>query len=245
MTLVRQTCEPIPSHIVPKVAREYEIDARKFSPWSHTVAHIYGQLTHAVGLNDICDGLDLNSSELRAIRGATAPRRNTFPHANRIRDPRMAEDLYWRMIEYLPTVAPSFGARKIRSGYLRRFNTAIHAVDSTTIQLVANSMDWAKHRRRKAAAKCHMNLDLHTKTGSMSYVTPEVFSADVAIKETLETIVGLPCHLHGLYVEAKQPGWRAVSDKLTRCLGQGTRVLVLRAVHSRRSPSRPGLYWHK
>jgi hypothetical protein len=162
MTLVRQTCEQIPTHMVAKLAREREIDARKFSPWSHTVAHIYGQLTHAVGLNDICDGLELNSSDLRAIRGATPPRRNTFSHANRTRDPRMAEDLYWRMIEYLPTVAPSFGARRIRSGYLRRFNAAIHAVDSTTIQLVANCMDWAKHRRRKAAAKCHMNLDLHT-----------------------------------------------------------------------------------
>jgi len=162
MTLVRQTCELIPSHLVPKLARDYHIDARGFSAWSHTTAHIYGQLTRAVGLNDICDGLELNSSGLRAIRGATPPKRNTFSNANRTRDSRMAEALYWRMIAYLPTVAPAFGARKIRSGYLRRFNTAIHAVDSTTIQLVANCMDWAKHRRRKAAAKCHMNLDLHT-----------------------------------------------------------------------------------
>jgi hypothetical protein len=38
----------------------------------------------------------------------------------------------------------------------------IHAVDSTTIQLVANAMDWAKHRRRKAAAKCHLRLNLQT-----------------------------------------------------------------------------------
>ncbi len=162
MTLVRQTCELIPSHMVPKLGREYEIDARKLSPWSHVTAHVYGQLTHAVGLNDICDGLELNSSGLRAIRGATPPKRNTFSNANRTRDPKMAEDLYWQMIDYLPTVAPSFGARRIRSRYLRRFKTTIHAVDSTTIQLVANCMDWAKHRRRKAAAKCHMNLNLHT-----------------------------------------------------------------------------------
>jgi hypothetical protein len=162
MTLVRQTCELIPSHLVPQLARDYAIDAREFSAWSHTTAHIYGQLTHAVGLNDICDGLELNSSGLRAIRGATPPKRNTFSNANRTRDSRMAEALYWRMIEHLPKVEPAFGARKIRSGYLRRFKTAIHAVDSTTIQLVANCMDWAKHRRRKAAAKCHMTLDLHT-----------------------------------------------------------------------------------
>jgi hypothetical protein len=148
--------------MVPKLAREYDIDARTFSAWSHVTAHICGQLTHAVGLNDICDGLELNSSGLRAIRGATPPKRNTFSNANRTRDPRMAEALYWEMIEHLTTATPSFGARRTRSRYLRRFKTAIHAVDSTTIQLVANSMDWAKHRRRKAAAKCHMNLNLHT-----------------------------------------------------------------------------------
>jgi hypothetical protein len=28
--------------------------------------------------------------------------------------------------------------------------------------LIANCMDWAKHRRRKAAAKCHLRLDLQT-----------------------------------------------------------------------------------
>ncbi len=33
-------------------------------------------------------------------------------------------------------------------------------MDSTVIELVANCMDWAKHRRRKAAAKCHLRLNL-------------------------------------------------------------------------------------
>tara|TARA_B110000008_G_C16894872_1_gene534324 strand:- start:227 stop:1078 length:852 start_codon:yes stop_codon:yes gene_type:complete len=44
----------------------------------------------------------------------------------------------------------------------RRFKRAIHAVDSMTIALVANCMDWAKHRRRKAAAKTHLRLNLQT-----------------------------------------------------------------------------------
>jgi len=35
-------------------------------------------------------------------------------------------------------------------------------IDSTTINLVANCMDWAKHRRRKAAAKIHMRLNLQS-----------------------------------------------------------------------------------
>jgi hypothetical protein len=34
-------------------------------------------------------------------------------------------------------------------------------VDSTVLELVANCMDWAKHRRRKAAAKMHLRLGIN------------------------------------------------------------------------------------
>ncbi len=162
MTLLRQICNLIPGFMVPKLARELGIDSRRYSSWSHVVSQLYGQLTRAVGLNDICDSLDLNSTALRSIRGATPPKRNTFSHANRTRDPKMAESLYWKMHAHLTRLEPSFAGGKQARGYLRRFRSAIKAVDSTTIQLVANCMDWASHRRRKAAAKCHMRLDLRS-----------------------------------------------------------------------------------
>jgi Transposase DDE domain len=44
----------------------------------------------------------------------------------------------------------------------RRFKRSIRAVDPSTIMLVANCMDWAKHRRQKAAAKLYLQLDLQT-----------------------------------------------------------------------------------
>jgi hypothetical protein len=43
-------------------------------------------------------------------------------------------------------------------------------VDSTTIELVANCMDWAKHRRRKAAAKTHLRLNLQSFLPSFAIV---------------------------------------------------------------------------
>jgi hypothetical protein len=43
-----------------------------------------------------------------------------------------------------------------------RFKAAISVVDSTTLQLLASCLHWAKHRRRKAAATCHLRLDLHS-----------------------------------------------------------------------------------
>ena len=58
MDVLRQICHLMPAHSVPKLARETSADkkARTFSPWSHLVSLIYAQLTHAIGLNDICDG---------------------------------------------------------------------------------------------------------------------------------------------------------------------------------------------
>jgi hypothetical protein len=98
---------------------------------------------------------------LSALRGATPPPKNTLSHANRRRDPKMAEQLFWSVLEHLQTLQPAFGGNR-RPRFAFRFKRLIHVVDSTTIQLMARSLDWAKHRRRKAAAKCHVRLDLQT-----------------------------------------------------------------------------------
>jgi hypothetical protein len=42
------------------------------------------------------------------------------------------------------------------AGLAHRFRRTIHVVAATVIHLVASSPDRAKHRRRKAAAKCHL-----------------------------------------------------------------------------------------
>ena len=163
-TIFRQVCNLIPGHLVNGLAKVYGVDreSRDFTPWSHVVSLLYAQMTHAVSLNDVCDGLRMNATMLTPIRGASAPAKNTLSHANRGRSCAMAEALYWEMMEHLMEQSPRFAKGKVRRGYLRRFRAAIHAMDSTTIQLVAKSMDWAKHRRRKAAAKCHLRLNLQS-----------------------------------------------------------------------------------
>ena len=162
-TLLRQLCNLIPNHVVPRLAREHGVDTRSrtFKPWSHVVSLIYAQLTHALGLNDVCDALRLHSGPLSALRGATPPSKNGLSHANRERDPKMAEALFWNMLEHLQKIAPRFGEGR-RPRFAFRFKRMIHVVAATTIQLVAHCMDWAKHRRRKAAAKCHVRLNLQS-----------------------------------------------------------------------------------
>jgi hypothetical protein len=164
LSVLRQICNHIPSHLVPKLARDHGIDnqARTFSPWSHVVSLCYAQLTHSIGLNDVCDALQLNSGPLSALRGATPPSRNNLSHANKVRDAGMAEDLFWSVFEHLGELTPEFVTGKAGKRRVRRIKRPIHVVDSTTIRLFTSCMDWARHRRRKAAAKCHVRLDLQS-----------------------------------------------------------------------------------
>ena len=164
LSVLRQLCNLIPNHLVPKLARATGVDkkARTFLPWSHVVSLLYAHLVHALSLNDVCDGLHLHAGPLSSIRAATPPSRNNLSHANKNRDASMAEQLFWGVLEHLQSLDRRFAHGWRGKGLTRRFKRAIHVVDSTTIQLIASCMDWAQHRRRKAAAKCHLRLDLHS-----------------------------------------------------------------------------------
>jgi hypothetical protein len=162
--VLKQICNQIPRNLVPRLARKHGVDkkAREFTPWSHIVALLHSQLAHSLSLNDVADTMRNHSGDIAAIRGASPPSRNGLSHANMVRNADMAEDLFWSMLDHIRSRHPKFGLGHKYTGLPRRFKRAIYAIDSTTIQLVANCIDWAKHRRRKAAAKCHMQLNLQT-----------------------------------------------------------------------------------
>jgi len=164
LNLLRQICNFIPDFLVPRLARQTgaQQKVRTFSAWSHVVALLYAQLTHSIGLNDVCDALTLHSGPLSSIRGATPPSRNNLSHANQVRPSQMAEKLFWAVFEHLGQLSPRFVSGGAGKRFARKFNRTVHLVDSTTIPLIASCLDWARHRRRKAAAKCHLRLDLQS-----------------------------------------------------------------------------------
>jgi hypothetical protein len=161
LSVLAQLCNLIPGFLVSKIARQCGVDkkARTFSPWSHLVALLFAQFTHALSLNDVCDSLKNHAAKLLRIRGAVAPSKNAFSHANREREGDMAQRLFWEILNHFTGMCPKFGGQRFR-GMPRRFKRAVHAVDSSTIRLVVNCIDWARHRRRKAAAKLHLRLNL-------------------------------------------------------------------------------------
>lgn len=162
LTILRQICQFIPGYLTSQLAKEHGIASRAFTPWSHVVAMMYAHLAQSMSLNDVCDGLAVTQSALKEIRGAEVPSRNGLSHSNRERNAEMAQALYWAVAKHLCSTQPGFESEHGGKNFAYRFKRRIHLTDATTIQLVANCMDWAKHRRRKAAVKCHLRLDLQS-----------------------------------------------------------------------------------
>jgi hypothetical protein len=169
--VLKQILNFIPLGMINRHARETGVDtkSRSFSVLSHLSAMLFAQLSHAIGLNDVCDWLRLKAAVLARF-GVTPPAKNTLSNANKERSADFIERLFWSVLGNLQHASPDFASGRKGKGLLRRFKVKIHAVDSTVIQLVANCMDWAKHRRRKAAAKMHLRLDLHSFLPSFAIV---------------------------------------------------------------------------
>jgi len=165
LTVLAQIFKLIPRNLIPRLANEHGVSrkSRRFTPTSHVLSLMFAQLAHAISLNDICDCLRNHSGALCSMRESVAPSRNTLSNANRVRNADMAESLFESVLGALRGMCPNFAVQGRRYGGVpRRFKRLINVVDSTTIKLVANCLDWAKHRRRKAAAKMHLRLDLQS-----------------------------------------------------------------------------------
>lgn len=166
INVLGQLLKFIPRDIIHKTAKETGIDlkARTYSVLSHLGTMIFAQLAHALSLNDVCDWLRLKARAIAAF-GLTPPSRNNLSNSNKVRDAKFAELVFWRSLAHLQHRDRSFGRQRpggsAGRSLLHRFKVRIHAVDSTVMELVANCMDWAKHRRRKAAAKMHLRLGLN------------------------------------------------------------------------------------
>ena len=102
-TTFNQLCKLIPIGMVRNLAKEYKVDkqSRTFSPWSHVVTLLFAQLTHCIGLNDVCDALRHHAAKLLTIRGATVLSRDGISHANKTRNADMMEALFWKVLGHL------------------------------------------------------------------------------------------------------------------------------------------------
>lgn len=160
VTVFHQIVQFIPPRLIEEIASPAKIKGRVFTYTSHILCLMLGHFLHAFSLNELCDIAALHAKPLLRTRGITAPKRNTFSNANRTRDPKIAEAVYWQTFKHLQYICPKFG-KGFHKGNLYKFVCRnIYAIDATVIKLAIAAIDWAKHRRRKAAAKVHMLTDV-------------------------------------------------------------------------------------
>jgi hypothetical protein len=161
INVLGQLLKYIPRSIVNAAAAHHGVEAkaRTFSVWSHLATMVFVQLAHALSLNDVCDWLQLKARAIAGL-GLTPPSRNNLSHANKERPAAFMEEVFWKTLAHCQRCEPHFGAKRQGRRLLHRFKVKVNAVDSTTIELVANCIDWARHRRRKAAAKMHLRLNV-------------------------------------------------------------------------------------
>jgi len=160
VSVFAQIVHQLPGHVIEHLAAKQRIKARELSYSTQLHLLMLGQFLHAFSLNELVDISQVHRKELSRIRGITPAKLNTFSHANRTRNPKVAEDYYWALRDRFSRETPGF--RNVRNhGALAKFKTRrIFAVDASVIPLSLRSVDWAKYIHKKAAAKLHMRTNV-------------------------------------------------------------------------------------
>jgi hypothetical protein len=86
IVVLKQLLKHIPRSLISEVARETGVGAQacEFCVFSHLCSMLFAQLTHAIGLDDVCDWLRLKKSARPGV-GGVPPSCNGLSHANKVK----------------------------------------------------------------------------------------------------------------------------------------------------------------
>ena len=73
--------------------------------------------------------------------GLKLPYRNTLSNANKKRNPKMQEDVFWKLHEHYKAISPGFVSTKFYGSLVRMKNHKIFLLHSSTIQLTLDCFD--------------------------------------------------------------------------------------------------------
>jgi transposase len=155
-TVFAQLMSFLPDYEFNKCVKRYKGNyrVRTFTCRDHFYVMSFAQLTCRESLRDIEVCLDALSNKLyhSGIRDAVA--KSTLAEANESRDWRIYADFAQALIKEARRLY------KTDNDFLLAIDNMAYALDSTTIDLCLSLFPWAKFRKKKAAVKAHVLLDL-------------------------------------------------------------------------------------
>lgn len=149
---------------------------KNFSCWDQFLALIFGQLTFRKSLRDIVVCLTAYREKLYHLGFRSIVHRSTLADANERRNWRIYRDYA------LVLVAEARQLYVDDKTFSLELDESIYAVDSTTIELSLSLFPWARLKKKRAAIKLNVGLELHGNIPSFFSLTsgkePDVYYLD-------------------------------------------------------------------
>jgi IS4 transposase len=127
---------------------------RELDCWNQFAQLFFGQLTARNGLRDICLCLNAHKKNLYHLGIKQSVNQSTLSRANENRDWRIFADFGSYLINF---VRPLYASSSIPEIEL---DNDVFVLDSTTISVSINLMNWARGKYSRGAVKMHTILDL-------------------------------------------------------------------------------------
>jgi len=175
-TVFNQLQKFIPGYEFEKLISQYSGDRyiKEFTCKSQLSVMLYAQATKKDSLRDIQTGLSVQQSKLYHL-GINSIARSTISHANKTRDYRIYEKLFYELLSRCKDMSP---ARKFK------FKNPLYALDSTTIDLCLSLFPWAKFQTTKGAIKLHSLLNIRTQIPEL-IIFSDGKQADITAAKTM------------------------------------------------------------
>jgi len=170
--LIKQVVDPAPRWLFTSCTNKHRSDkgVSKYRTYDQFVALTFGQLAKCLSLNDISAGIGMSEKFVADLGLSQSPARSIMSDGNRMRDHRVYENLYHRLLGYYGSVL-----KKHHRGHIIKQikNRSIKLIDSSVISLCLSMFDWAEFRTAKGGIKLHTVLDA-------SLMLPEVVNISEA-----------------------------------------------------------------
>jgi hypothetical protein len=114
---------------------------------------LFCQLAYAQSLREICGGWAALEGKLRHLGIADCPKATTLSYANAHRP----WELYRAIFDQ--TLARCQAEAALRTRRKFRFKHKLLSLDSSMVELCAETFDWARYKKTKGALKLHLVLD--------------------------------------------------------------------------------------
>lgn len=138
---------------------------KDFSCWHQLLCMMFGQLSNRESLSDLVLCLQTQKLKWYHLGIGTSISRSNLAYANEKRDWHIFADFAYLLIaEARKCIQPNIALADFE-------DSAIYAVDTTTVDLCLEVFWWAKFRKHKAAIKLHTILDIKTEIPCYVHVT--------------------------------------------------------------------------